>query len=70
MEVTVLVSKFADDSKIGKAIRCPKDAESLQRAIDNLSSWCEKWGMQIHPEKSAVLHFGYNNHNADYHMRV
>jgi len=69
----ILVSKFADDSKIGRAIRHPKDTESLQQAIENLTKWCDKWGMEIHPEKSLVIHFGQNNQNADYkigHTRV
>ena len=65
----ILVSKFADDSKIGSAIHCPEDAERLQRAIDNLSSWCERWGMEVHPEKSAVLHFGFNNQHANYKIK-
>ena len=30
--------------------------------------WSKKWGMDIHPLKSCVLHFGYSNQRFDYFL--
>ena len=57
----VLLSKFADDTKMGKVISTPNDCLELQHAINNLVSWSTRWGMELHPDKCTVIHFGKNN---------
>jgi len=57
----IYISKFADDTKIGREITCTSDAAKLQKGIDHLVQWCRNWGMSLHPEKCVVLHFGSKN---------
>ena len=62
----IMISKFADDTKIGREIHDPKDAASLQTALKNLIQWCTDWGMELHPDKCVIIHFGKNNPGHDY----
>ena len=62
----ILVSKFADDTKLGRKVGCREDNVSLQSALDSLDKWCSDWGMQLHPDKCVVIHFGRNNTQHDY----
>lgn len=55
------VFKFADDSKIGMAVRSVEDAKCFQAAVNALVQWCSDNGMRLHPDKCSILHFGYNN---------
>jgi len=55
------VSKFADDSKMGRVIKDISDCAKLQLAADHLVKWCNDWGMSLNPQKCIVLHFGRNN---------
>jgi len=62
----VFISKFADDTKLGKAITKPSDCYVLQEALDKLCQWTDRWGMELHPDKCVVLHFGSSNPTHDY----
>jgi len=64
----IFVSKFADDTKLGRKITSVNDSVSLQRSLDSLQHWCDKWGMQLHPDKCVVIHFGKTNPCHDYHI--
>ena len=39
------VSKFADDTKIGRVIRSDSDVIALQADLDNMNEWSSKWQM-------------------------
>ncbi|HKJ81868.1 MAG TPA: reverse transcriptase family protein [Ignavibacteriaceae bacterium] len=52
------LNKFADDSKVGKGIKCRQDVEMLQSDLDKLSKWAEDWQMTFNLEKCNVLHCG------------
>jgi len=54
----IYISKFADDTKVGREVNNANDAAKLQICIDNLVQWCRDWGMSLHPDKCVVLHFG------------
>ena len=62
----VYISKFADDTKLGREVNVVDDSIKFQTAINNLVKWCKDWGMSLHPEKCVVLHFGYKNRQCDY----
>ncbi|MDZ1603208.1 reverse transcriptase family protein, partial [Klebsiella pneumoniae] len=66
MEVEGWVSKFADDTKIGGIVDTEEGCCGLQRDLDRLQSWAEKWQMEFNPEKCEVVHFGRTNKNAKY----
>jgi len=50
---------FADDTKIWTRIAAVKDAESLQRDLDSLSTWSEKWLLRFNPDKCKVMHISH-----------
>ncbi len=43
------VSKFADDTKVGKIIRTDQDATELQGDLDRLYDWARKWQIEFNP---------------------
>jgi len=64
----IFISKFADDTKIGREITSSSDSAKLQNGINNLVQWCSDWGMSLHLDKCIVLHFGAKNPRNDYHI--
>ena len=63
-----IVRLFADDSKLYSEIRTDEDREKLQKGIDDLVSWSNKWLMRFNSKKCKILHLGRNNPNHDYFM--
>ena len=55
------VLKFADDTKIYRAVRSHEDIEQLQRDLSNMYEWSKEWQMLFNVEKCKCLHIGYNN---------
>ena len=48
------IYKYADDSKFGRPIVNQADASKLQLTMDCIWQWAERWGMDIHPQKTCV----------------
>ncbi len=48
--------KFANDTKMGQTFASAEDREKLQRALDSLIEWTEKWGMAFSISKCKVMH--------------
>jgi hypothetical protein len=67
--LNVWMNKFADDTKGGKVIENLQDKENLQRALDLLCDWAEKWGMSFNVQKCKIMHVGKNNPCYEYTMR-
>jgi ribonuclease P/MRP protein subunit RPP40 len=63
-----IIKKFADDTKIGQRIVTEQDKKDMQQALDNLSRWAERWGMEFNLLKCKVMHLGHNNPQHDYLM--
>ena len=49
---------FADDTKLYRQIRSVLDHQILQRDLNNLLEWSEKWLLIFHPGKCKVLEIG------------
>ena len=64
-----LVRLFADDSKIYAEIKTEEDYINLQKGIDDLVDWSNKWLMNFNSKKCKVLHLGKNNPHYAYTMR-
>lgn len=60
------IYKFADDSKFGGIVTNDEERKELQDIIDKILIWSENNGMEIHPQKSQVLHFGFSNKKYKY----
>jgi hypothetical protein len=72
--VSSFVRKFADDTKIARRIRMSHellpclDSDDMQRDLDSLSEWCDKWQMSFNVMKCACLHFGHSNPRTSYKL--
>ena len=66
--VTNIISKFADDTKVGRIVDSEEDRAALQEDINNLLVWTDKWQMEFNRGKCKVLHVGRGNPQFSYTM--
>ena len=59
-DIADIISKFADDTKVGSKVNSKADHDKLQQALNELGNWAKKWQMQFNESKCKVLHFGDN----------
>ena len=59
---------FAEDTKFYKSVGQASDHEALQRDLDALLRWSEKWQLSFNHSKCKSLHLGSRNTNHTYHM--
>ncbi len=50
-QVTSDLFLFADDTKMHKTVRSELEAEDLQRNLDSLQTWSDRWLLSFHPDK-------------------
>ena len=64
------LSKFADDTKLFKAITSVHDDDVLKNDLENLCKWLQDWLMLFNYEKCKVglMHFGHKNTSPVYSM--
>ena len=62
------LSKYADDTKLGRVADTPQGCAAIQQDLDRLESWAARNQMRFHKSKSRVLHLGRNNHKYQYRM--
>jgi hypothetical protein len=56
-------------SKVGNSAKSVKDREDLQEALDKLSNWADRWGMDFNVNKCKIMHVGHNNEKHIYTMK-
>ena len=59
--VTCDMKIFADDTKIYHKTSTRQDCINLQKDIDRLQDWAEKWQLKFHPDKCKVLRIGHGH---------
>ena len=62
------ISKFADDTKIASTVQDAQDNFKIQRDLDRLVAWADKWQMEFNSQKCKVMHIGKHNRNFSYEM--
>ena len=68
---TVLFSKickFADDTKIDRAVATEEEEQLLRDDLNNLAKWAIDWQMLFYVEKCVVMRIGTNNKLYSYNM--
>ena len=60
---------FADDTKAHKDIKNDDDSELLQKAINAMVDWSEKWQLKFNADKCSMLHLGKNNPTHKYKIK-
>ncbi|GAB0184565.1 mitochondrial enolase superfamily member 1 [Grus japonensis] len=63
-----VVSKFADDTKLGGAVDSVKGGEALQRNLDRLENWAITNCMRFNKGKCRILHLGRGNSGYMYRL--
>ena len=66
--LTPIISKFADDTKVGSTVKTTTEKENMTKAMVVLSEWANEWLMCFNESKCKVLHFGRRNEKIDYKL--
>eukprot|EP00061_Rhincodon_typus_P009573 g33185.t1 len=61
-----MVSKFADETKIGGVLDSKEGYLRVQRDLEHMGHWAEEWQMEFNLDKCEVLHFGEANKGMTY----
>ena len=59
---------FADDAKLYSRVDTPSDIAKLQKDLNACLEWANQWGMEFHPDKCKVIHFGHKNTQNTYNL--
>ena len=62
------ISKFADDSKIGRISKSESDVKDLQRNLDRLNEWVIMWQMDFNIDKCKVMNISWGNPQNRYNI--
>ncbi|PKU46997.1 hypothetical protein llap_2711 [Limosa lapponica baueri] len=65
-----ILSKFADDTKLGGLANAPEVCATIQRNLNRLESWAEKNLVRFNKGKCGVLHLGRKNPRNQYRLGV
>ena len=61
---------YADDAKIFKHISADMDKVKLQKDLDNISAWTDKWLLKLNVNKCKYVSYGRdNNYQAQYMLK-
>eukprot|EP00061_Rhincodon_typus_P010066 g34065.t1 len=66
LNIEDMVSKFADDTKIGGVVDSQEGYLREQRDFDQMGWWAEEWQMEFNLDKCKVLYFGKTNQGRTY----
>merc|ERR1712105_305169 len=62
------VKMYADDTKLYNKSNSAVACETLQRDLNKLQDWSDKWLLKFHPDKCCVLKLGPKKSDASYTM--
>ena len=67
--VESLCKLYADDTKLYSNVENIELREQIQKDLDCLVDWADKWQLRFNADKCHVLHLGFNNCHHPYFMR-
>src|SRR6218665_515014 len=62
------ISKFADDTKLCRAVGDDQEADILREDLRRMFIWSQDWQMLFNLEKCSVMHMGKGNKELSYVM--
>ncbi|PKU48458.1 rna-directed dna polymerase from mobile element jockey- hypothetical protein [Limosa lapponica baueri] len=62
------ISKFAGDTKLGRAVNMLEESEAIQRDLDRLETWAHANLMKFNQAKCRVLHVGHGKPRHKYRL--
>ena len=65
---SIIIRKFADDTKAARTVTNQAEQAELQLALDKLVDWSTRWGMAFNVAKCKVMHIGHTNQQRTYTM--
>ena len=65
-EIEAAVKIFADDTKLYGKASSEEDYTTLQRDVQKLEGWSEKWQLHFNAKKFKTLHLGAGNPRREY----
>jgi hypothetical protein len=69
-QVSCKTKIFADDTKAYSEVDDgPASREKIQKCIDQLVDWTDKWLLKFNSQKCKVLHLGRNNPQHEYYIK-
>ena len=63
------VKIFADDTKLFKCIHDEEDRRKLQRDLNNLCEWSDRWLLRFNVGKCGIMHYGHQEEKHEYTMQ-
>ena len=66
VDTLTVIKKFADDSKLAKAVNNLEQRDSLQQTLNFVFKWSQEWQMLFNTDKCVVMHLGSNNLQYEY----
>ena len=61
---------YADDTKVSTTVDSKKESQVLQKDIDRLVEWADRWQLHFNAAKCKVIHLGRNNPAHKYTMKM
>ncbi|KAK3089125.1 hypothetical protein FSP39_001036 [Pinctada imbricata] len=61
---------FADDTKIFNLVQEVEDKNTLQRDLEQLTTWSNTWLLRFHPQKCKHLHIGKRDPDPEFHYSL
>ena len=62
------ISKFADDTKLCRAVGDDQEAAIQREDLRRMFRWSQDWQMLFNLEKCSVMHMGKRNQEVSYEM--
>jgi ribonucleases P/MRP protein subunit RPP40 len=68
--VNSFIYMYADDTKLFRRVDNDEDREELQRGLDLVGGWADKWQLRFNVEKCKTMHLGWLNQATTFQYKM